>query len=245
MKDLYQKQKMEAIGNDSPGNLRTTRSANLHPPVSSCGFFSFLVVDEEELLVKFVIDSMDLESNRFGRGPKELGGAVDLIKKFKLWPHHEFFCKRPLPLSISETTYIRNVVGDTEIRKGKGMELDQLFPNASDSRGRNLSIGPFDLDLLGEAFQMRESACVDLPLAEKGIPTMVSKSKAESKDKKRKHRKQKDKEKEKDKNSKEHKHHHKDMTSDRNKNKIRHHDSGPEDLKKPQDKVCKLFPSSF
>lgn len=97
-------------------------------------------------------------------GPKELGGAVDLIKKFKLWPHHEFFCKRPLPLSISETTYIRNVVGDTEIRKGKGMELDQLFPNASDSRGRNLSIGPFDLDLLGEAFQMRESACVDLPL---------------------------------------------------------------------------------
>ena len=46
-------------------------------------------------------------------GPKELGGAADLINQFKLWPHHEFFCKNSLPLSISETDYLRNVVGDT------------------------------------------------------------------------------------------------------------------------------------
>ncbi|OMO74996.1 hypothetical protein CCACVL1_16366 [Corchorus capsularis] len=116
------------------------------------------------------------------------------------------------------------------------MELDQLFRNASDSRGRNLHIGPFDLDLLGEAFQMRETARVELPLAEKGIPTMVSKSKAESKEKKRKHRKQKDKNKEKDKSHKKHKHHHTDIPKDKNKGKTRHHASAPEHLAKPQDK---------
>ncbi|XWS67423.1 hypothetical protein CRYUN_Cryun04dG0005300 [Craigia yunnanensis] len=178
---------------------------------------------------------MDLENKKFGRGHKELGGAADLINQFKLWPHHEFFCKRSLPLSISETNYLRNVVGDTEIRKGEGMELNQLFQDPSDSRRRNLHIGPFDLGLLGEAFHIRETARVDLPLAEKGIPTMLSKSRAESKDKKRKHRKQKDKDKVKNKNRK-HKVHHKDISSDKNKSKITHHDSGPEHLKKPQDK---------
>ncbi|TVU49056.1 hypothetical protein EJB05_00347, partial [Eragrostis curvula] len=59
-------------------------------------------------------------------GPKELTGSDDLISKFKLLPHHEFFCKKPLPLAISDTHYLHNVVGDTEIRKGEGMELDQL-----------------------------------------------------------------------------------------------------------------------
>lgn len=97
-------------------------------------------------------------------GPKELGGGADLIKQFKLWPHHEFFCKRSLPLSISETNYLKNVVGDTEIRKGDGMELNQLFQNASDSRHRKLRMGPLDLGLLGEAFHMIETASVDLPL---------------------------------------------------------------------------------
>ncbi|XVF45987.1 hypothetical protein PTKIN_Ptkin02bG0252000 [Pterospermum kingtungense] len=180
---------------------------------------------------------MDLETKKFGRvtGPKELGGAADLIKQFKLWPHHEFFCKRSLPLSISETNYLKNVVGDSEIRKGEGMELNQLFQSASNPRQGNLDMGPFDLGLLGEAFHMMETACVDLPLAEKGIPTMASKSRAESKDKKRKHKKQKDKDKVKDKIHK-HKHHHKDMSSDKIKSKITYHDSGPEHLKKPLDK---------
>lgn len=179
------------------------------------------------------------EIKKFGRvtGPKELGGGADLIKQFKLWPHHEFFCKRSLPLSISETNYLQNVVGDTEIRKGDGMELNQLFQNASDSRHRKLRMGPLDLGLLGEAFHMIETASVDLPLAEKGIPTMGSKSRAESKDKKRKHRKQKDKDKEKDKNHKhKHKHRHKDISSDKIKSKISYHDSGSEHLNKPLDK---------
>ncbi|GKV03810.1 hypothetical protein SLEP1_g16055 [Rubroshorea leprosula] len=37
-----------------------------------------------------------MEGSKFGEGPRELGGAVDLITQFKLWPYHEFFCKRLL-----------------------------------------------------------------------------------------------------------------------------------------------------
>lgn len=96
-------------------------------------------------------------------GPRELTGAVDLISQFKLLPHHEYFCKRQLPLSISDTHYLHNVVGDTEIRKGEGMQLDQLIEDASFSREMNASIKPFDLDILGEAFQLRETSPIDLP----------------------------------------------------------------------------------
>ncbi|XBH90166.1 hypothetical protein VPH35_081910 [Triticum aestivum] len=81
-------------------------------------------------------------------GPRELTGAVDLRSQYKLQPHHDFFCKRPLPLAISDTHYLHNVVGDTDIRKGEGMKLDQL---------------PFDMETLGQAFQLRETAPVDLP----------------------------------------------------------------------------------
>ncbi|XVF45992.1 hypothetical protein PTKIN_Ptkin02bG0252300 [Pterospermum kingtungense] len=97
-------------------------------------------------------------------GPEELGRAADVIKQFKLWPHHEFFCKRSLPLLISETNYLKNVVRATEVRKGGGMELNLLFQNASNPRRRDLNMGPFDLGLLGEAFHMMETACVGLPL---------------------------------------------------------------------------------
>ncbi|KAF3658025.1 putative mediator of RNA polymerase II transcription subunit 19b [Capsicum annuum] len=64
-------------------------------------------------------------------------------------PHHELFCKKPLPLSIFNTHYLHNVVGDTEIRKGKGMQLDL---HASSLKETNLCIQPFDLDALREAF---------------------------------------------------------------------------------------------
>lgn len=97
-------------------------------------------------------------------GPRELTGAVDLISHYKLLPHHDFFCKRSLPLSISDTHYLHHVVGDTEIRKGEGMQLDQLIQNTSYSRDTNTRIQPFDLDILREAFQLRETAPVDLPL---------------------------------------------------------------------------------
>lgn len=94
-------------------------------------------------------------------GPRELTGAVDLISHYKLLPHHDFFCKRSLPLSISDTHYLHNVVGDTEIRKGEGMQLDQLIQN--NSRDTNARIQPFDLDVLRESFQLRETSPVDLP----------------------------------------------------------------------------------
>lgn len=95
-------------------------------------------------------------------GPRELTGAVDLISRYKLLNHHSFFCKKPLPLAISDTHYLHNVVGDTEIRKGEGMELDQLFQDAY-LREKTAYIQPFDMETLGQAFQLRETAPVDLP----------------------------------------------------------------------------------
>ncbi|XP_052186497.1 mediator of RNA polymerase II transcription subunit 19a-like isoform X2 [Diospyros lotus] len=184
---------------------------------------------------------MDPEGKKFGRGPRELTGAVDLISHYKLLPHHEFFCKRSLPLSVSDTHYLHNVVGDTEIRKGEGMQLDQLIQEISYSKETNARIQPFDLDALGEAFQLRETAPVDLPPAEKGIPTIVGKSKNESKDKEKKHKKHKDKDRERDKEHKKHKHRHKDRSKDKDKEKKKdksgHHDS--EHLKKHHEKKRK------
>ena len=98
-------------------------------------------------------------------GPRELTGAVDLISHFKLLRHYDFFCKRPLPESIPDTHYLHNVVGDTEIRKGDNMQLDQLIQNTSTSRDTTARIQPFDLDSLKEAFQLRESGPIDLPQA--------------------------------------------------------------------------------
>ncbi|CAH9121150.1 unnamed protein product [Cuscuta epithymum] len=186
---------------------------------------------------------MDSENKKFGRGPRELTGAVDLISRFRLLPHHEYFCKRPLPLSISDTHYLHNVVGDTEIRKGEGMQLNQLIEENSVSREMNTSIKPFDLDVLGEAFQLRETSPIDLPTSEKGIPTTVGKSKSESKDKEKKHRRHKDKDKEKDKEHKKHKHRHKDRSKDKDKEKKKdkngHLDSGAEHSKKHREKKRK------
>lgn len=188
---------------------------------------------------------MDPESKKFGRGPRELTGAVDLINHYKLLPHHEFFCKKSLPLSISDTHYLHNVVGDTEIRKGEGMQLDQLIQNTLFSRETNTRIQPFDLDVLSEAFQLRETTPVDLPPSEKGVPTIAGKSKFESKDKEKKHKKHKDKDMDKDKEHKKHKHRHKDRSKDKDKDKEKkkdksgHHDSGAEHSKKHHEKKRK------
>jgi hypothetical protein len=88
-------------------------------------------------------------------GNRELGGAHDLISQYKLWPYYEFFCKKSLPLSISETHYLRNVVGETKIKKGEGMELDQLCKNTYMNEKKH-SLCPFDLNVLSEAFHLRE-----------------------------------------------------------------------------------------
>ncbi|CAL9053346.1 unnamed protein product [Musa banksii] len=184
---------------------------------------------------------MDPEGKKFGRGPRELTGAVDLINHYKLLTHHDFFCKRNLPLSILDTHYLHNVVGETEIRKGEGMELDQLFHNAPYLRESTAHIQPFDLELLGQAFLLRDTAPIDLPSAAKGTPTISSKSKGDSKDKDRKHKKHKDKDKNKDKDKdkehKKHKHRRKDRSRDKDKDKEKkkdkggHHDSGGDHLK--------------
>lgn len=194
---------------------------------------------------------MDPEGKKFGRGPRELTGAIDLINHFKLLPQHEFFCKRSLPLSISDTHYLHDVVGESEIRKGEGMQLDQLIQSTtSNSRDNvNVRIRPFDLDTLRDAFQLRETTPIYLPPADKGIPTIAGKSRSESKDKEKKHKKHKDKDKdkdrdkEKDKEHKKHKHRHKDRSKDKDKetkkDRSGHPDSGTEPSKKHHDKKRK------
>ncbi|XP_010555040.1 PREDICTED: mediator of RNA polymerase II transcription subunit 19a-like [Tarenaya hassleriana] len=172
---------------------------------------------------------MEPESLKFG-GPRELGGATDLISQYKLLHHHEYFCKRTLPVSLSDSHYLHNVVGDTEIRRGEGMQLDQLVQNPSQSRDTNARIQPFELDELQEAFQLHDTTPVELPPGEKGAPTIASKSKTDSRDKERKHRKHKDRDKDKDREHKKHKHKHKDKSKDkdrdRKKDKSGNHDSG-------------------
>ncbi|XP_026414962.1 probable mediator of RNA polymerase II transcription subunit 19b [Papaver somniferum] len=177
---------------------------------------------------------MDSEGKKFGRGPRELTGAVDLINHYKLWAHHDFFCKRSLPLSISDTHYLHSVVGDTEIRKGEGMELDQLCQTTSYTRETKARIQPFDMDILKQAFLLKETTPIDLPSEEKGIPTIAGKSKSESKDKDRKHKKHKDRDK--DKEHKKHKHRHKDKDRSKDKDKEKKKDrSGHHDKKRKHD----------
>ncbi|CAL9078502.1 unnamed protein product [Musa textilis] len=186
---------------------------------------------------------MDPEGKKFGRGPRELTGAVDLINHYKLSGHHDFFCKRSLPLSVADTHYLHNVVGDTEIRKGEGMELGQLFQGAPYLRESTAQIQQFDLEILGQAFQLRDTAPIDLPVSEKGVATIPGKSKGDSKDKERKHRKHKDKDREKDKEHKKHKHRHKDRSKDKDREKKKdrsaHHDSGGDHSKKHHEKKRK------
>lgn len=186
---------------------------------------------------------MDSEGKKFGRGPRELTGAVDLITHYKLLPHHEYFCKKSLPVSIADTHYLHNVVGDTEIRKGEGMQLDQLIQNQSFTLEGNTRLRPFDVDVLSKAFHLREATPVELPSEEKGVPTVAGKSRSESKDKERKHKKHKDRDKEKEKEHKKHKHRHKERSKDKDKDKKKeksgHPDSGGEPSKKHHDKKRK------
>lgn len=197
---------------------------------------------------------MDPEEQRKFGGPRELNGAVDLISHYRLSAHHDFFCKRPLPAAICDTHYLHNVVGDTEIRRGEGMELDQLVRTGLYSRLKDTAsshIRQFDLETLGQAFQLRETTPVDLPTSDKGTPTISGKSKSSSKDKdkEKKHKKHKDKDREKDKEHKKHKHRHKDKDrskdkerdkdKDRKKDRNSQPDSGGDHSKKHHDKKRK------
>ncbi|CAA2963137.1 Hypothetical predicted protein [Olea europaea subsp. europaea] len=173
---------------------------------------------------------MDPDSKKFGKGPRELTGALDLISIYKLLPHHAFFCKRSRPGSISDTHYLYNVVGDTDIRKGEGMQLNQLVQDTF-SRDSMSSIKTFDLSLLGEAFQLSDAASLDLPPSEKGTPTVSGKSEGDTYDKDKDERKK-------------HKHCHKDRSKEKDKEKRkykngRRHDSGEDKSKKHRDKKRK------
>ncbi|KAI4324076.1 hypothetical protein L6164_023640 [Bauhinia variegata] len=57
---------------------------------------------------------------------------------FRYYPNYEIFYKRSLLVSISDTQYLHNMAGDTEIRKGYGMRLDNLIQNTSSSRDKML-----------------------------------------------------------------------------------------------------------
>uniref|UniRef100_A0A0A9FDF5 Mediator of RNA polymerase II transcription subunit 19a n=1 Tax=Arundo donax TaxID=35708 RepID=A0A0A9FDF5_ARUDO len=100
------------------------------------------------------------------------------------------------------------------------MELDQLFQNSYQSE-ETAHIQPFDMETLGHAFQLRETAPVELPSAEKGTPTTSGKSKIKSKDRVKKHKKhiEKDKDKGKEKEQRKYKHRHKDRSKDKDKDK--------------------------
>nr|GMD93293.1 mediator of RNA polymerase II transcription subunit 19A isoform X1 [Ipomoea batatas] len=124
-------------------------------------------------------------------GPRELGGSIDLLNYYKLERHHEFFCKRSLPSSISKTQYLQNVVGETEIRKGEGMELDQLFQNSTSVGCRHKPLHPFQLDVLMDAFQLREATSADLPYTKKRASdgsNLKGEGREEKKHKKHKHK---------------------------------------------------------
>ncbi|KAL0360240.1 UNVERIFIED_CONTAM: Mediator of RNA polymerase II transcription subunita [Sesamum radiatum] len=73
-----------------------------------------------------------------------------------------FFVRMTSSVSLLETHYLYNVVGDTDIRKGEGMQLDQLIQSTFPG-DTNSCIQRFNLDVLGEAFHLQESASVDLP----------------------------------------------------------------------------------
>ncbi|TYJ21345.1 hypothetical protein E1A91_A08G058300v1 [Gossypium mustelinum] len=156
-------------------------------------------------------------------GPRELSGAVDLVSRYNLLVHHDFFCKKHLPMSILDTHYLHTVVGGTEIRKGEGMLLGQLIQNTSYNRETNVHLQPFDLDILTDAFDLRETTPVELPENEKGVPTIFGKSKGEAKDKdkekEKKHKKRKDREKDKNKENKKLKHRHKDKDKETKKDR--------------------------
>ncbi|XP_040931845.1 mediator of RNA polymerase II transcription subunit 19a [Gossypium hirsutum] len=163
--------------------------------------------------------------SNFAPRPRELSGAVDLVSRYNLLVHHDFFCKKHLPMSILDTHYLHTVVGGTEIRKGEGMLLGQLIQNTSYNRETNVHLQPFDLDILTDAFDLRETTPVELPENEKGVPTIFGKSKGEAKDKdkdkekEKKHKKRKDREKDKNKENKKLKHRHKDKDKETKKDR--------------------------
>ncbi|KAH8973880.1 hypothetical protein BDL97_01G071000 [Sphagnum fallax] len=142
---------------------------------------------------------------------QELTGAVDLLTHYSLREHYETFCKKPLPPSLAETHYLQNVVGDTEIRRGEGMELGELVQVAGTSGmpSESVTFHPLNFEMLRQAFTLRETGPISLPESERGLPTFSNKVKKELDDKDKKHKKK----------HKKHKHRDKDKDRDKEKEK--------------------------
>lgn len=98
-------------------------------------------------------------------GSRELSGTVDLISHYQLREPFEAICKKPLPTSISDSKYLSNVVGDSEIRRGDDMELGQLIqgPAGSSMPSDRVPFQPFDIEVLRRAFALKESGPISLP----------------------------------------------------------------------------------
>lgn len=95
-------------------------------------------------------------------GPKELTGDVDLVSRYKLVAHRQFYCNRSLPFSLLGEHYLHNIVGDTDIRKGEGMQLVELIRQPPCVNDTNSHTQLFPLDTLWDAFELQESPHVDL-----------------------------------------------------------------------------------
>ncbi|CAI8617341.1 unnamed protein product [Vicia faba] len=130
---------------------------------------------------------MDLQGKNFGRGSRELGGGNDLVSQYKLWPFYNFFCKRSVPLS--ETHYLRNVVGDTQIKKGEGMELDQLCKNTYMMSEKKPCLSPFDFNVLSEAFRLKQTDPNHISSVRKVLPNVVANPAHQSRETERKNKK--------------------------------------------------------
>jgi uncharacterized protein YqgV (UPF0045/DUF77 family) len=97
-------------------------------------------------------------------GQGELSGAVDLLAHHGLGDYYELFCKRPFPHTLQASKYVRNVLSESDIQKGEGMELEQVLTRADDEVSRsNLKIQELPMETLYEAFNLRESSLRLLP----------------------------------------------------------------------------------
>uniref|UniRef100_K3ZCQ5 Uncharacterized protein n=1 Tax=Setaria italica TaxID=4555 RepID=K3ZCQ5_SETIT len=65
---------------------------------------------------------MDSDEKKFGKGPRELTGAVDLINHYKLLPHHDFFSPSLYPSCQTMYLMMGNVHELYQKRKHEGNE---------------------------------------------------------------------------------------------------------------------------
>lgn len=92
---------------------------------------------------------------------RELTGAVDLLSYYGLREQYDKFCLKVLPASIGESHYLKDVVGDIDIRKGEDMELGQLL--GLENENFNVHLHQFNIDILQQAFSFKESGLISLP----------------------------------------------------------------------------------